>query len=66
MCVSSQAAISAAATAGNSRLRLDTLSMMAEAHHLYDALGFHEIDAYRFNPVPGTRYMEMELRRPEH
>jgi len=34
---------------------------MGAARRLYEDLGFHEIDAYRFNPAEGTRFMELEL-----
>lgn len=47
-------------------MRLDTLPGMDDAQRLYRALGFAEIPAYRFNPVPGARFLEMDLSVPCH
>ena len=46
---------------GFKKMRLDTLPMMAEAQKLYQSLGFIEIPPYRFNPVPGSKFMEVQL-----
>lgn len=53
--------IAAAKDLGFSRLLLDTLPFMAEAQALYVSLGFKPTDAYRFNPVPGTAFLELKL-----
>lgn len=46
---------------GYARMRLDTLPTMTTAMSLYESLGFRDIAAYRFNPIEGSRWMELEL-----
>ena len=47
---------------GYTKMRLDTLGRMKAAMRLYQNLGFKEIEPYRFNPDPTTKYMELHLR----
>jgi ribosomal protein S18 acetylase RimI-like enzyme len=56
-----EAVVRSASAIGYRTMRLDTLSSMHAARALYHSLGFVEIAAYRFNPVPGTSYMELDL-----
>jgi ribosomal protein S18 acetylase RimI-like enzyme len=46
---------------GYKAMRLDTVEAMKEASALYRALGFQQIEAYCFNPLPGAMYFELKL-----
>jgi GNAT superfamily N-acetyltransferase len=55
------ALIQEAINLGYEKMRLDTLGRMKAAIRLYENLEFKEIDPYRFNPDPTTKYMELSL-----
>jgi GNAT superfamily N-acetyltransferase len=57
-----EAIVAAAKDLGYSSVVLDTLPAMKAAQALYASLGFRPTSAYRFNPIEGTVYLELELR----
>jgi carbonic anhydrase len=56
-----ESVIAWARNAGYQRMLLDTLPAMEQAQRLYARLGFREVAAYRPNPVPGARFLELAL-----
>ncbi|MBE0689139.1 MAG: GNAT family N-acetyltransferase [Anaerolineae bacterium] len=56
-----EAICAVARDAGYQRIRLDTLATMTAAQEIYLAMGFKPIPAYVFNPIEGTRYLELDL-----
>lgn len=50
-----------ARAAGYAHICLDTLPAMAAAQSLYRRLGFVPVEPYVFNPIPGARFLALEL-----
>lgn len=49
---------------GYDSMLLGTLPTMSRARKLYRQLGFHETKPYRYNPIEGTTFMELDLKLP--
>ena len=58
-----KAIIEAARKIGYKHMRLDTVPFMKEAIPLYRSLGFKEIESYRYNPIEGAKFMELDFWR---
>ncbi|MGL5313321.1 MAG: GNAT family N-acetyltransferase [Peptostreptococcaceae bacterium] len=43
-------------------MRLDTLPNMEYAQELYKQFGFYTIEPYTYNPIRGTKFMELNLK----
>ena len=50
-----------ARVAGYSRICLDVLPEFSAAQRIYESLGFQPAAPVTFNPVPGTKYLALEL-----
>lgn len=55
-------AIEEATKLGYGSMRLDTLPTMKKAQDLYTSFGFYDIEPYVYNPIQGTRFMELFLK----
>jgi len=55
--------IKAAEDMGYDDMRLDTIPSMKQANMLYTALGFKPIPSYRFNPIEGATFLELNLKK---
>lgn len=56
-----EAIIGEARRIGHRSMRLDTLPSMGTAIALYERLGFRPVAPYRYNPVEGAMFMELDL-----
>lgn len=46
---------------GYTHMRLDTTPGMESAQLIYEELGFQTTEPYTHNPVPGTRFLQLDL-----
>ena len=53
--------IAEARSIGYRRMCLDTLPSMADAQRMYERLGFKDVPPYRHNPIPGSRFLGLDL-----
>jgi putative acetyltransferase len=56
-----QALINEARSRGYAHMLLDTLPTMHSAQALYQSLGFKPTPPYRFNPIPNSAYLKLDL-----
>ncbi|MFT4192392.1 MAG: GNAT family N-acetyltransferase [Comamonas sp.] len=56
-----EAILDAARHRGYACVLLDTLDAMEAARALYQDLGFQDIPPYYYNPLPGARYLKVDL-----
>ena len=61
----SVAIIDKARDIGYKYMRLDTVPAMKQAIALYRSLGFKQIEPYRYNPIEGATFMELEIENPK-
>lgn len=54
--------LESARQAGYTRICLDVLPEFQAAQRLYESLGFADAAPVSFNPVPGTRYLGLNLK----
>jgi len=55
-----------ARAAGYSRVCLDVLPEFTAAQRIYESLGFLPAEPVAFNPVPGTKFLALELSPSRH
>ncbi len=54
-------AIREAKSLGYAQIYLDTDPGLVHANHIYESLGFYDIDRYYNNPMDNSRYMALDL-----